>query len=143
MEHERPLHPNGQPYRLKYTLDPDAPIPPLQGPSASSEQFLQGQTKACTEDHEKIANPKLDHICRQKPPHLHSKRVSGIFDVSQHGCHDHNSQADPKQDEETAKVFVVAVRVEVRKSRLIIDGVEHAMFRLRSCLFSRRGDRVD
>ena len=67
---------------------------------------------------------------------MHSEGKSGVFDVSEERSNDHNGQTDPEQDEEAAKVSIVAVGVKVRHPRHIVDGMEDVIFGVCSSLFA-------
>ena len=58
--------------------------------------------------------------------------MTRLFQIPQPRGEDHDTQADPEEDEEASEVPVLALGVEVRDSRDIVDGVEQSMLRLSS-----------
>jgi len=58
--------------------------------------------------------------------------MSRLFYVSQYCCQDHNSEANPEEDEESSEVTVIARWIEVRHPGNVVDGVEYAVLCLRA-----------
>lgn len=66
---------------------------------------------------------------------MYLERITGFFDVAQHGGYDQDRQPNPEENEEASEIPVVAVRIEMGDSWGIVDGMEWTVLCLRLCLF--------
>lgn len=104
---------------------------------------MEGQRRDRTAHHDTIHQAELNHLLPEKHHLPNLKGVSSLRQIPEHGGENHNGKPDPEQDEEAAKVMIVAIRVKVRDAILVVDGREDALLVLGAYQPSRRGRGVD
>nr|POE88164.1 hypothetical protein CFP56_11393 [Quercus suber] len=79
----------------------------------------QDQPGTCA--HQPIHDGQLPQVLSEQRPLLEMQQTARVFQVPERGCDDQDSQPDPEQDEEAAKIAVVALGVEVRDAWSVLD----------------------
>ena len=121
IQEERPPDPYIEPQELHNTLHPHTTAVPSQPTLAVFIEIIQWQVDSRTCAHEQIGCSKRIDIFNEQRPLFEAEKTPRCSHIPQHARDYHNRQPNPEQDEETTEVGIVAVRIEVGKSVLILD----------------------
>jgi hypothetical protein len=132
-----------EPKRLEYTLDDHAPTAPAKKAIALHVEEMKRQTERRTGGHQQIAKRQLPDILREKTPLAEEQKEARLLEVAQHGRNHHDDETDPKEHKEAVKVPMLALRVEMRHPRCVLNRREQPVSLLRPFLLPRRRRRVD
>lgn len=106
----------------------------------SPDLFLNEQAYRRATHHGRITQAQRNHVPRKEGIHLDSQRIACLFDVPQARGDDHDGQTNPEEHEEAPEVTIVALRIEVRDPRPVVDVVERTIFGFGSSILPRGRD---
>ena len=121
IQEKRPPDPDIEPQELHNTLHPHTAAVPSQPALAIFVEMIQWQVDSCARTHEQIGCGKSIDVLDEQRPLPEAQKTPRCSHVPQHARNHHDRQPNPEQDEETTEVGIVALRIEVGKSVLILD----------------------